>query len=87
MVLAAAAAHDIVEFTVLPLTLDADADDERTVDDDDLQLVFLATTDTDAGLLVEVVEVFKADVSVVMDETVEVQCTGGLGKAVGAGAS
>lgn len=85
LALAAAAAHDIAGFTDLTLTLDADDDGERTIDDDDLPLVFLATPDTDIGLLVELAEVFKA--AVVIDGTDEVQCTGGFGKAVGAGAS
>lgn len=87
MVLAAAAEHDIAGLNDLTLTLDDDDDVERTVDDDDLQLVFLTTPVIDADLMVEVFEVFKADVTVVMEETDEVQCTGGLGNAVGAGAS
>lgn len=86
LVLAAAIAHDIAGFIDLTLTLYVEDDGEKTADNDDLQLVFLTTSDTDVGLLV-VLEVFKADVTVVMDGEDDVQCTGGFGNAVGAGAS
>lgn len=85
-VLAAAAAQDIAGFADFTLTLDVGGidDDEEVIDGDDLQLVILATID--AGLL-DVLEVFKVGVAVVMDGVDEVQCTGGFGRAVGAGAS
>lgn len=41
----------------------------------------------EVGLLVDDFEVFKADDIVTLDEAGDVQCTGGFGKAVGAGAS
>lgn len=44
-------------------------------------------TDAAVGLLMDDFEVFKADDIVTLDEAEDVQCTGGFGNAVGAGAS
>lgn len=83
---AAAAAQDTAGFTDFALDLE---DEEGG--DDTLPLAFLMLLDAEVGLLMDVFEVFKADTTVVFDDDVDVdidvQCTGGFGKAVGAGAS
>lgn len=95
LALAAAVAQDIAGFTDLALDLDDDDDndddDDKEAGDDALLVAFLVATDVEVGLLMDVFEVFKADATVVavmlVDEVDDVQCTGGFGKAVGAGAS
>lgn len=88
LALAAAAAQDIVGFTVFALDLldvdDGDDDDDANDEDDALPLVSLLAIDIVVALLV--FGVLKADATI-RDEADEVQCTGGFGRAVGAGAS
>lgn len=85
LALAAATAQDMAGFTDLAAVAALDLDD-----DDPLLLAFLTVG---VGLLMDVFEVLLgADTCVVDDDddndaADDVQCTGGLGKAVGAGAS
>lgn len=87
LALAAAAAQDIAGFIYFALDLDNDDDDDEEAGDDALLVTLLAATVVEIGLLMYVFEVVKADATVVDDEAVDVQCTGGFGNAVGAGAS
>lgn len=90
LALAAAAAQDIAGFTAdFTLDLDVVVIVDETTDEGALLLQeFLALmTDAEVVLLVDNLEVFKADDIVTLDEAGDVQCTGGFGKAVGAGAS
>lgn len=89
LALAAAAAQDIAGFTTdFTFDLDANIGDEETADEGTLLYkAFLAlTTDGEVGLLMDDFEVFKADDIVTLPAD-DVQCTGGFGNAVGAGAS
>lgn len=90
LALAAAAAQDIAGFTAdFTLDLVVVIIGEEITDEGFLllQALLALMTDAEVCLLVDRFETFKAGDIVTLDEIGEVQCTGGLGKAVGAGAS